>query len=116
MIRPTVGRVVLVHRFNPDLTPVSDQPEPALVSYVHSDSLINVGGVDANGKPFAITSLRLLQYDDEVGHPVGDAYAEWMPYQKMKAAEEAAAEGPAPAPAQEEAPASDAPDSDQEAE
>lgn len=114
MIRPTVGRVVLVRRFNPDLTPVSYQPEPALVSYVHSDSLINVGGVDANGKPFAITSLRLLQDDDEVDHPVGDAYAEWMPYQKQKAAEEAAAE--VPVPAQEEVPAAEAPADGQEAE
>ena len=82
MINPTIGRVVLVHRGT------SDQAEPALVCYVHSDTLINVGGFDCNGTPFACTSLQLLQDEDT---PINDKYyAEWMPYQKAQAAESAA--------------------------
>ena len=78
MIQPTIGRVVLVHRG------LSDQAEPALVSYVWNDSLINVGGFDRNGSPFSCTSLKLLQ-DNEMGS-AGMWYAEWMPYQKEQAA------------------------------
>lgn len=60
------------------------QREPALVSYVWNDRLINVGGFDANGQPFAVTSMRLLQEDDVASE--GDIFAEWMPYQKGQAA------------------------------
>ena len=77
MIKPTIGRVVLVHRGQ------SDQAEPALVCYVWNDRMINVGGFDRNGAPFAATSLQLLQ-DDDVA--TGICYAEWMPYQKGQAA------------------------------
>lgn len=78
MIKPTIGRVVLVTR--PDSG--SDQPEPALVTYVWNNRLINVGGFDRAGKPFAVASLPLLQ-DDDV--PESSHYAEWMPYQKDQA-------------------------------
>ncbi len=83
MISPTIGRVVLVQRG------VSKQAEPALVSYVHSDTCINVGGFDFNGNPFSLTSLQLLQDDDK---PIGTVYAEWMPYQKGQAAKTEALE------------------------
>lgn len=76
MIQPTIGRVVLVHRG------ISDQPEPALVSHVWSDNMINVGGFDRNGQPFALTNLHLKQ-DDAEQPPM--PYAEWMPYQKAQA-------------------------------
>ena len=78
MIVPTIGRVVLVHRGQ------SDQAEPALVSYVWSERMINVGGFDRNGTPFAYCSLLLLQ-DDDV-EPESGVFAEWMPYQKTQAA------------------------------
>lgn len=79
MISPTIGRVVLVHR----QASGSDQPEPALVTYVWHDRMINVGGFDHNGVPFARTSLALLQDGDAIP---GSDYAEWMPYQKKVAA------------------------------
>lgn len=80
MIKPTIGRVVLVHRGN------SDQPEPALVCYVWNDRMINVGGFNKNGEPFKETSLTLLQ-DDDTPEGLGTTrYAEWMPYQKAVAA------------------------------
>ena len=81
MIKPTIGRVVLVHRGQ------SDQAEPALICYVHSDRCINVGGFDRNGTPFAATSLQLLQDDDVATN--ASYYAEWMPYQVAQAAKEA---------------------------
>lgn len=73
MIKPTIGRVVLVHRGT------SDQPEPALISYVWNDTLINVGGFDRNGTPFSACSVQLLQ-DNDVPHSTS-YYAEWMPQQ-----------------------------------
>jgi hypothetical protein len=82
MIKPTIGRVVLVHRGK------SDQAEPALISYVHSDTCINVGGFDCNGVPFSCTSLQLVQDDETVYNP--NHCAKWMPYQKQAAAEQAA--------------------------
>lgn len=90
MIQPTIGRVVLVQR-RPGSTDFT-QAEPALVSYVWNDRMINVGGFDHNGMPFSYTSLRLLQDDDEA--PQG-AYAEWMPYQKGQAAKTEALEAAA---------------------
>ena len=80
MIKPTIGRVVLVIRG------ASDQAEPALICYVWNDRLINVGGFCCNGSPFALTSLRLLQDDDAA--VTGQPYAQWMPYQKAVAAGE----------------------------
>lgn len=84
MISPTIGRVVLVHRGQ------SDQAEPALVAYVWSDRMINVGGFDKSGQPFACTSMQLVQDDDAPTNP--NYYAEWMPYQKGQAAKTEALE------------------------
>jgi hypothetical protein len=84
MIKPTIGRVVLVHR---PYSIYREQPEPALIAFVWSDSCINVGGFDANGTPFSATSVQLLQ-DDDTAPTDGRVYAEWMPYQKAVAAGE----------------------------
>lgn len=89
MIKPTIGRVVLVYRPGK-----SDQFEPALISYVWSDTCINVGGFDRNGNPFRETSLFLNQdiSVDPITPPKleGDEglepFACWMPYQKAQAA------------------------------
>jgi len=84
MIKPTIGRVVLVHRGK------SEQAEPALVAFVWSDRMVNVGGFDNNGTPFAATSMQLLQDDDTPQNP--NYYAEWMPYQKGQSAKTEALE------------------------
>lgn len=76
MIKPTVGRRLWYH--NPEL---SDQPCDAGICYVHSDRMINIGGRDCNGVPFAETSVTLVQPGDEIpDYP----YASWMPYQTRK--------------------------------
>ncbi len=72
MIKPTIGRVVL---FNDG---ISIQRVPALITYVHSDECINIGGFDQNGAPFSRTSVNLIQ--DDQNCYVGSA--EWMDYQK----------------------------------
>lgn len=88
MIKPSIGRVVLFWPGPPVHSEV--QPMPALVAFVHSDRLINVGGFDMNGNPIKATSVTLLQ-DDDVPPSVGP-YAEWMPYQKGQAAKTEALE------------------------
>ncbi len=87
MIKPTVGRVVWVIR--PYDAIDIHQPEVGLVTYVHGDHCINVAGYNANGTPFSLTSLTLVQ-DDEP-KPEGN-FACWMPYQKGQAAKAEALE------------------------
>jgi len=84
MIKPTIGRVVLVQ--NRSASTDQNQAEPALITYVWSDTMINVGGFDHNGVPFSFSSLQLLQ-DDEAAPSY--CYSEWMPYQKEQAAKTA---------------------------
>lgn len=81
MIHPTIGRVVLFNR------PGFERASLALVSYVHSDRCINIGGFDHSGHPIARTSVQLLQDNDPI--PEGQEYACWMPYQKEQAAKTA---------------------------
>lgn len=87
MIEPTVGRVVWYHPAESEvgehgLVP-SDQPLAAVVAYVHSDTIINLMIIEANGVTHARTEVTLIQGDDKA--PEG-AFAEWMPYQKGQAA------------------------------
>lgn len=78
MIKPTTGRVVW---FTPDAGNVqrTDQPWAALVTYVHSDRLVNLAAFDPNGNVVPKTSITLLQ--DEDGLPVSGMFCQWMPYQ-----------------------------------
>lgn len=83
MIKPSIGRVVLVY------SPGTTQFCPALICYVHNDTLINVGGFDPNGDPFKFTSLELKQNNEGDVHPGPEAesgpFACWMPYQRAVA-------------------------------
>jgi hypothetical protein len=87
MITPTVGRVVWIRQREGAWS--TDQPEVALITYVVSDTRINVAGFDAVGRFFALENLELAQADDI---PVDQPYAEWMPYQKGQAAKTEALE------------------------
>jgi hypothetical protein len=78
MISPTVGRVVWFHRFTKD-----EPPEAAIVTFVHSDSLVNLAVFNSNGGVIGFTGVALWQGEGEA--PAGE-YAEWMPYQKAVAA------------------------------
>lgn len=89
LIRPTIGRVVLVFNRPGNLRPLS--PEAALIAYVHNDSLINVGGFSHEGSTFNLTSLPLDNGDGKQ-FAAGVTHAEWMPYQKGQAAKTEALE------------------------
>jgi len=84
IITPTIGRVVWYQSAER-----TAQPYAALVTYVHSDRMVNLGGFTANGVPFAATSVTLVQDGDE---KPAYSYCEWMPYQKGQAAKTEALE------------------------
>jgi hypothetical protein len=88
MISPTVGRVVWIRQRDGAVSVT--QPEVALITFVHSDSRINVAGFSALGEPFALEKCLLVQ--DGEALPGGRPYAEWMPYQKGQAAKTEALE------------------------
>ena len=80
MISPTIGRVVwyspaFVHRIPGE---PNDQLFPALVTYVWNDRMINLVAFTANGTPFGVTSVTLVQEGD--ASPI-ERFARWMPYQ-----------------------------------
>lgn len=92
MIKPTIGRVVLVYPGNN-----SSQWRPATVCWIHDTGEINVGGLDPHGNPWSALYLPLLQGDIakdpiKVSLPEGwdpsTAFACWMPYQRQAQARE----------------------------
>lgn len=74
MIKPTVGRVVWFRDAR-----MGDGPFAAHVSYVWNDRMVNLMVINANGAPFAETSVTLVQEGDET--PDEGCYCEWMPFQ-----------------------------------
>jgi len=92
MIKPTIGRVVWFWDKSPD-RPQQSQAHAALVTYVHSDTMVNLAVFDAGGHSHPHGSVLLVQdADSEV--PAGP-YCEWMPYQKGQAAKTEALEAAA---------------------
>ena len=92
MISPTVGRVVWFHPGSGDrIMRYPDQPLAAHIAHVWSDTNVNLMVIDADGACCSRTSIFLMQ---DGGRPVssGEAYCEWMPYQKGQAARTEAAE------------------------
>lgn len=84
MISPTVGRVVLYRA-------AKDEPEQAaIVTRVHHDRLVNLTVFGHDGKPAPMTSVALVQPEDEP--PANAGYCEWMPFQKGQAAKTEALE------------------------
>lgn len=77
MIKPTVGRVVLIFQ-----TDAQVDPYPALITKVWGDANINVAGFNDGGTPFSESSIVLVQD----GAIVTGRRAEWMPYQVAQAA------------------------------
>ncbi len=83
MIEPTIGRVVWVRNRHGRM---HDQPETAQICFVHSNTLINVGGLDHVGQHFRCVNIQLRQGEPSEVIDPNAAYCEWMPYQKGQAA------------------------------
>ena len=87
MTQPTVGRVVW---FWPSADeqlalPRSGQPLAAHVAAVSEDgSTVNLQVIDANGHAHARQDVPFF----EGGHPGGQSYADWMPYQRAQHAKQ----------------------------
>lgn len=82
MIKPTVGRKVWIRNRPESIS--GAQPEDGTIVYVHNDTHINVGGRDAHGFAFSLTSMPLYQGQ---GDPPAGIYAEW-PYQVRQSSED----------------------------
>lgn len=89
MIKPTIGRVVWFQPAKQADQPLRTQPYPALICYVHSDSLINVAYFNEGGTACSGTSVRLVQEGEDV--PANGYFTEWMPYQVGQAKKDAPA-------------------------
>lgn len=86
MIQPTVGRIVHYHAYGDKPQLPGLEPLAAIVTWVHSDRMVNLVVFDANGEPHARTSVTLVQPEDEVPEVPDEnlSYATWMPYQVKK--------------------------------
>ncbi len=62
------------------------QPFTATITYVHSDSLVNLVVHDHNGHSHALTSVQLLQPDAVATATPGTTYAYWPDYSAGQAA------------------------------
>jgi hypothetical protein len=83
MIKPTVGRVVW---YQPDSAErikgePHDQVCAAIITYVWSDTMVNLMVMTPNGVPYGVTSVALVQE----GAKYGGRWCTWMPYQKAVA-------------------------------
>lgn len=80
-IKPTPGRIVHYHpRADEGLPFIGGQPLAAIIAAVHSDRMVNLTVLDANGHPHARQSVRLVQPADARSLTTG-GYCEWMAYQ-----------------------------------
>jgi len=73
MIKPTIGRIVWYWAIHGQ-----DQPYAAIVTYVHSDELVNLAFFYESG--VCTTSAKVTLYQGE-GLKPKFPFCEWMPYQ-----------------------------------
>jgi hypothetical protein len=77
MIKPSIGRIMW---YWPEKQYRGEQPWAAIVTYVHSDIMVNLATWNADGHPQPKTSVPIVQ--DGSPYTAGDSpYVEWMPYQ-----------------------------------
>ena len=91
MTQPTVGRVVWFWPSHEEqmALPPARQPLAAHVAAVSEDgSTVNLQVIDANGYAHARQDVPFY----EGGHPGGQSYADWMPFQRLQHAKNEAAQ------------------------
>jgi hypothetical protein len=89
LITPKVGHVL---HFRP--APGDEQfptrgPFAAMVTSVHSDTVVNIVVFTANGEPASRLSVILLQEDDQNVPAANDAHCAWEPGFKRQALKQA---------------------------
>ena len=77
MIKPTIGRIVWYWPQG-QTEFQGQQPNAAIVCYVHGDRMVNLAWFDSNGVAEHSTSVTLVQEGDDA--PLG-GFCTWMPYQ-----------------------------------
>lgn len=101
MIKPSIGRVVWYQPGDGSgardgfvqhggAFGASRQPCAAIITYVWSDTMVNLVVFDHNGVTHQRTSVDLR--NDAPSLPTATQYCEWMPYQKGQAAKTEALE------------------------
>jgi hypothetical protein len=77
---PTVGRMVHYYPKRGFLgyPAEADAPLVAFIAAVWSEVLINIGGFDSHGVPFATQSVRLLRPGEQ--RPLGGHFCAWPPH------------------------------------
>jgi len=74
LIKPTIGRVVWFHP-----TWHHSQPYAALITFVNSDTSVNLAVFDPDGLGHSEQDVTLRQENE--APPENQFYCEWMPYQ-----------------------------------
>lgn len=95
VIPPTVGRVVYYYRSEAERDGRRQRgPLAAVVTFVHSDRLVNLSVMTENGETFGATAVDFVQPDKADDPKPEYRYCEWMPFQVSQAGktEEVAAE------------------------
>jgi len=78
MISPKVGSLVLFHPFAAVERGADYQPHAAIVTFVHSDRLVNLAVFNSGGGSYGREAVSLLQDDDQP--PRGKTpFADWIP-------------------------------------
>lgn len=94
IIEPTVGRIVWYYPpgVKPGVPRNKRQPLAAIVTYVWSNTCVNLAIFDENGRPIAEPPTSVLLVQEGNPRPDGGNFCEWMPYQKGQAAKTEAVE------------------------
>jgi hypothetical protein len=75
VIYPTLGRVVRFH-------PGTGVTHTAIITHVHSETMVNLAAFDSNGKAYSQTSVELVQAGRDA--PEFSTWCEWMPFQQVQ--------------------------------
>lgn len=91
LITPSVGRIVWYHPKKHEDGGRLSQHQAAIITYVHSDTLVNITTFDAAGIPRSRVQVFLAPHDHLISREQAVAgYAQWMPWQVDQALKEQA--------------------------
>lgn len=79
MIKPTPGRIVHFHQPEYKLPGQSGEPLAAMITCVHSDTLVSLTVYDMHGHSHPVPYVTLVQPED--ANKPSEAYCTWMAFQ-----------------------------------